>query len=241
MRCAKAREYLSHRLDDQLTPDRAGDLDAHLDDCAECRSYQADLAMGQRLLAATEPDLPANFEWKLQLKLNQTLQQTAGEVAYPWQDESPDRWRWFRNFGAAAAVGMAAVLALAVFLGPVNEPDRGSSTGSARVAEATPVRTNSDRLPIGMGEENPTGLYSQGLMRNVSREDQAFQSPDLSRGWVGRSIRDGQTISSLRKQNYQLQQRLLWYEVEMRKLRAKLDTTEIRALDTHQNSTQQNR
>jgi hypothetical protein len=238
MRCAKAREYLSHQLDDQLTPDCAGDLDAHLDDCPDCRAYQTDLAIGQRLLAATEPELPANFDWKLQLKLNQTLQQTAGEVAYPWQDENPDRWRWFRNFGAAAAVGMAAVLALAVFLGPMNESGTGALDGAVRVADSTPASTSSDRLPLTVNNRNSGGLYTQGLMRNVSSGGQRFSSPNLGNGWTRSSIQDGRTIQLLRKQNNQLQQRLRYYDVEMRRLRAKLaelDTTEIQPLDTQDN------
>ena len=232
MRCAKAREYLSHRLDDQLTPDRAGDLDNHLDACAGCREYQADLALGRRLLAATEPDLPENFDWKLQLRLNRTLQQAAGESAYPWQDDAPDRWRWFRNFGAAAAVGLAAVLAVAVFLGPVGTGPAGP--GGDTVAEATPVRTVSDRLPLG-GVPGQGGLYGPGLMRNVSSSSQAFGTQGLDLGWSGGSLRDGQTIMMQRKQIRQLQDRLRWYEIEIRNLRARLDTSEARALDTEQN------
>jgi predicted anti-sigma-YlaC factor YlaD len=92
MRCAKAREHLSDQRDEQLGPDQIGHLDRHLDSCTECREYKADLALGSRLIAATEPELPANFEWKLQLKLNQTLQEAAGDAAYPWQEENADRW-----------------------------------------------------------------------------------------------------------------------------------------------------
>ena len=234
MRCAKAREYLSHRLDDQLTPDRAGDLDAHLDGCVDCREYQADLALGQRMLAATEPELPANFEWKLQLKLNQTLQQTAGEAAYPWQDESRDRWAWFRNFGAAAAVGMAAVLALAVFLGPVNESLDGAG-GEALVAESNPAGATSDRLPLTFSDPAASEIYTQGLMRNVSSGGQAFRGNNVGRVWTGTSARDIETINNLRKDNRYLRQLLRSYTIENQVLRARLDTTTIRPLDTQQN------
>ena len=119
MRCGKAREYVSQELDGALPPDATGKLRDHLDTCGDCREYRDDVLLSQRLLAATEPQLPDNFEWKLQLKLNQAIQQTAGETRYPWHEEVGDRWAWLRNFGAATAVGLAAVLALAMFFGPV--------------------------------------------------------------------------------------------------------------------------
>ena len=62
MRCAKAREHLSHQRDEQLGPDQIGDLDRHLDGCTDCREYQADLVLASRLISATEPELPENFE-----------------------------------------------------------------------------------------------------------------------------------------------------------------------------------
>ena len=87
MRCSKARDYVSQEIDAILPPDATGKLRDHLDSCADCQQFHEDLLMGQRLLAATEPELPENFEWKLQLKLNQALQQSAGESHYTWSDE----------------------------------------------------------------------------------------------------------------------------------------------------------
>ena len=104
MRCNKAREYLSLEIDGVQPPDSLQELQQHLDSCADCLEYREDLLLGQRLLAATEPELPENFEWKLRLKLNQTIREAAGRADYPWQEERVDRWRWFRNFGSAAAV-----------------------------------------------------------------------------------------------------------------------------------------
>jgi len=231
MRCAKAREYLSHQMDEQLSPDQIGDLDRHLDGCSDCREYQADLALGSRLISATEPELPANFEWKLQLKLNQTMQQAAGEAAFPWQEENPDRWRWLRNFGAAAAVGMAVVLALAVFFEPVGRSLEEGAVGSSLVAEADPAASGTDRLPLGIGDSSRSGL--SGLQRNVSTgRPVSVGGGTLYRGWTGRSLEDGRTIQLLRRQNLQLQQRLQQVELQMRGMRAKLDTAKVPALDT---------
>ncbi|MFT5784404.1 MAG: putative anti-sigma-YlaC factor YlaD, partial [Candidatus Krumholzibacteriia bacterium] len=120
MRCNRSQEYVSQQLDGVLPPDMASKLRDHLDSCSECEEYRSDMLLGQRLLAATEPELPENFEWKLQLKLKQTLQQAAGEAQYPWTEKMADRWSWWRNFGAATAVGLAAVLALAMVIGPSN-------------------------------------------------------------------------------------------------------------------------
>jgi len=235
MRCPKAREYLSHQLDEQLTPDRARALDAHLDRCEDCRDYRADLALGRRLLAATDPELPSNFEWKLQLRLNQALQQAAGDVAYPWQEERPDRWRWFGNFGAAAAVGLAAVLAVAVFLGPLEKTGSGRRIGETRLAGETSVPTASDRLPLGIREPvRGGGLYSQGLVHNVSGGGQIYGGSSYQPTWSSGSFQDGQTIFLQRKQIHQLQQQLQMYRIENRRLQAELDTVRSRALDTGQ-------
>ncbi len=71
MRCNKAQEYLGLDLDGVLPPDATVQLTSHLDGCSECREFREDLLMGQRVLKATEPELPENFDWKLQLRLNQ--------------------------------------------------------------------------------------------------------------------------------------------------------------------------
>lgn len=118
MRCTKAREFISLDLDGQLPPDRAAGLTCHLDACGECRGYREDLAAGRRLLAAGEPQLSENFEWRLQLRLNQTLARAAAQAIHPWQDGRAERGAWWRNFGAASAVGLAAVLAVAMMAGP---------------------------------------------------------------------------------------------------------------------------
>jgi hypothetical protein len=232
MRCAKAREYLSHQLDEQLTPDRAGDLAAHLDACGDCRAYREDLLVGRRIMAATEPELPPNFDWKLQLKLNQALQQAAGEAVYPWRDETPDRWRWLGNFGAAAAVGLAAVLALAVFFAPLERTGSGRQIGSPRVADSTPVRSGDDRLPLGLFDPRRRAGGNQGLMTNVSRDGQIYGGGSYQPTWTSRDYQERKIIYRQQQQIRQLQQEIQRYELENRRLWAELDTAGSRALDT---------
>ena len=151
MRCHKAKGYISQEMDEHLPPDVTVNLTGHLDSCTDCRQFREDLLLGRRAMSATAPELPDNFEWKLQLKLNQTLQRTAGETAFPWTETDQDKWRWARNFGAAAAIGMAAVLALAVFIGPENDPEQAGQAVSGGETSGVVQSTST-------GAGTPTGF-----------------------------------------------------------------------------------
>ena len=230
MRCNKAREYISRELDALLPPDATGKLRDHLDGCAECREFRADILLGQRLLSVTEPKLPDNFEWKLQLRLNQALQQAAGEHAYPWPEERVDRWAAWRNFGAASAVGLAAVLALAMFFGPVSP---GQSPQSASVAHT--MVGGSDRLPL--FQPGGGGLSRQATQLPVSTAGAGASRRTgdyLDRGWSGTSSEDLITIYRLRAENQRLSSRLLQYQRVNEMMRAQLDTSAANALDLEQ-------
>ena len=228
MRCNKAREFVSQELDAILPPDATGRLRDHLDACADCREYREDLLVGQRLFAATEPTLSENFEWKLQLRLNRALQEAAGEVRYPWQDPEPDRWHWWRNFGASTAVGLAAVLALAMVFGPV-ERVRPSATRTAGPAIAT---SNTDRLPL--FQPGNGGLY-QPAARPVSLNQRPSTGTRfVETGWTGTATEDLKTIRRLRDENRRLSNLLIQYQRQNERLRAQLDTSGTRALDLGQ-------
>jgi hypothetical protein len=246
MRCSKARDYLSRDLDGLLPPDATLGLRDHVEACEACRSFHEDLVAGRRLLAATEPRLPDNFDWKLQLRLNQALQQRAGETAYPWQEEpAPRRGYWLPAFGAAASVGLAAVLAVAVFMGPQRQPsvsgDRPAAVVSASVATSgtTPVAASlagrSDRRPL-FGTQRGGGLYGPGIQRSVATGSRvAVPGATINRGWSGDRLEDLQTIQQLRVRNDQLMRTLLQYQAELHSLKAQLDTPNGRDLDTGDN------
>ena len=224
MRCNKAQENLSLQLDGTLPPDLMGSLSAHLDICADCREYRDDLLMASRLLQATEPELPDNFDWKLHLRLNQTLKEAAGEVAYPWEDKPVDRWRWLRNFGSAAAVGMAAVLALAIFSGPTDH----SPIPVAQEQESPTL--GSDRLPLAQKFN-----FGNGLGRPVS-DTPAFNGDSrnilqINQVWSGRNVSDLRTIQSLRDENRQLNRVLHQARRQNNWMRAQLDTNQGNPLD----------
>lgn len=229
MRCNKAREYLSNDLDAQLPPDVAGSLREHLDACTACREHQEDLLVGRRLLAATAPELPENFDWKLQLRLNQALRQRAGETAYPWDEPLRDRWQFVRNFTTAAAVGMAAVLAVALFLNPAGM--RTPSGGGAQPAATAVAAGRTDRLPLQINSR--VAGFGGTTVQGVSRVGQRLVADGaaLDRGWSGNRLEDLQTIQRLRTNNERLTRTLVQYQREIRRLQAQLDTTGMRALD----------
>ncbi len=240
MRCNKATGYLSQGMDEQLPPDVTVELTRHLDGCESCQAYREDLLVARRLITATEPEISENFEWKLQLRLNQAMQQAVGESAYPWESDEADRWHWFRNFGAATAVGLAAVLALAMFIGPVGGPQAPGFVAPGNLAQNTPslVRSassgavGSDRLPFRL--DNPRG----GLQRSVSTGANAVftggERFSLNRGWSGGNTSDLMTIQRLKAQNQQLNHRMRLLQQEVLRLRAKLDSSDSSALDLEQ-------
>lgn len=185
MRCSKARDYLSRDLDGLLPPDATAGLREHVDACVACSAFREDLVLGRRLLAATEPRLPDNFDWKLQLRLNQALQQRAGETAYPWQEGSlPRRGSWLPAFGAASSVGLAAVLAVAVFLGPQSGPVKVAAQAGSPGGAATSVATLAVPEAAGPAASVPDAAATAAIAV-------AGSSPSATAGVAGRSDRRG--------------------------------------------------
>jgi len=241
MRCHKVKDYISQEMDEHLPPDVTVNLTDHLDSCADCREYRDDLLLGRRAMSATTPELPDNFDWKLQLKLNQTLQRTAGETAFPWTETDQDKWGWVRNFGAAAAIGMAAVLALAVFIGPENGPEQAgqavSPGGSTGVVQSSSTGAgDSDRLPLFVDRSRRGGLYGSGMQRPVATGGSSRSGTGgfFDRGWSGHDMEDLRTIQRLRIQNSQLNRDLFRQQTMIRGMRAQLDTIDANALDLEQ-------
>ena len=224
MRCNKAQENLSLQLDGALPADLTIPLSSHLDECSDCRDYRDDLLMGSRILQATDPELPDNFDWKLQLRLNQTLKEAAGEVAYPWEDKPADPWRWLRNFGSAAAVGMAAVLALAIFMGPTDN----SSLPLAQQQES-PI-LGGDRLPLAQKYNFGNGL-GRAVSSSSGNTSKSHNFLQFNQGWSGKNNNDLRLINALRTENLQLNRALYQMRRQNIWMRAKLDTSLGNPLD----------
>ncbi len=236
MRCGKARQWLSLDLDDQLPHDRVIALEHHLDACSECRAYRDDLVTGHRILKATESQLSDSFEWRLRLRLNRTLEEAARLAPAPWLEPSGRIAGWWRHFGVAGAVGLAAVLTVALFAWP---------GGEIPLPLAGDSRTESDfeyLVPVASGEQNSgrvTGLIPSDrrpLSRHADRSA-GWQRPvtgggtgrtgtsgQFLSGWSGRSVSDLQTINALRIQNERLDTRVRHYQRQLQTFKAQLDT-----------------
>ena len=227
MRCGKAREWLSLEIDGQLPPDRIFSLEEHLEKCAECRTYRADLRLGQRLLRATEPTPSESFEWQLQLRLNRTLQTAAGETGLPWTETGGGLRLWFRNFSLATAAGLAAMVAVALFvLPPVsNQVALVDRTGPASEAIGAETSVATDRLPL-------SGTWSRsgsGLGRPVSAGGSSspfggsrLRTPPALSGEAWQGLR---TLAALREENRRLHTALTLAQWELAALKAQLDTS----------------
>ena len=98
MFCYSARKMISLEIDDLLPAEKTANLERHLDGCLECQQYRADLGIGSRILRATTPELPENFNWKLQLKLGHALQEAAADGRDPWGEKRTGPAVWIRSF-----------------------------------------------------------------------------------------------------------------------------------------------
>ncbi|RKZ18176.1 hypothetical protein DRQ53_01155 [bacterium] len=137
MRCSKARAYISDGLDDRLDESRGLQLSGHLDQCPDCQQHQFVLQRGQAVLREEMVEPPENFDWKVQLKIQQALREKAA-VAEP----EGHGWGFWRPALASAASVAALVLIGGVFLLEAPVRDAGPA-GVARPAEfaAAPLST----------------------------------------------------------------------------------------------------
>ena len=178
MKCSRIQEWISLEMDEQLPPEHVGELQDHLETCAECYAFRDDLQIGLRMLSATDPELPDNFDWKLQLRLSQTLREAARDTSYPWQAGDSSWRRWFARASLSAALGLAAVLAVAV-MAPTEFASVTGNGGATTLIEGPlrlPVQTtavtepllDASRRPLNTRTTyNPFGS-SSGLQRRVS-------------------------------------------------------------------------
>jgi hypothetical protein len=240
MNCRKARQWISLERDGQLEPHHVASLQTHLERCAGCREYRSDLGVGLRALAATTPQLPETFDWKLQLRLSQALREAARE-SHPWPQEPEPTWRaWLGRAGVSAAVGLAAVLAVAVLVPTERAPVPGSGE-DATVATAA----ESPRLPLQQREGTPLFDTSRrplesrlagGLGSLVSGGDAMPRrggdgASALRSSWTGRDDHDLLRILQLEQDVETLRRRLAARDRTIATLQARLDSLTDRPVD----------
>jgi anti-sigma factor RsiW len=124
--CGAYQGDYSALIDGELTPARAGLVQAHLAGCERCRSQVAALRSVDRALGALSPPaLPADLRARLQSRIEPS-------VAAPVRRAPPARRRWLAAPLAAAA--MAAAVAAVVYLVPV-APDEAPAEEQVVIAE----------------------------------------------------------------------------------------------------------
>jgi len=231
MKCNRIQQWISQEMDGQLAPEHVAPLAEHLQSCTECRGFQHDLQVGARMLRATEPTLGDDFDWKLQLRLSRAMREAA-QQAHPWQD-APSRWRpWLTRAGFSGAVGLAAVLTLALLLPPGT-----LTTGpeAATVADLTSRRLPLQAATVGGGVDatrrplqvdfGQPGRYD-GFQRSVSGRGD-FGAASLARVDSPEVTR----IRQLERENETMRRLLFGKDRQIQFLQAQLDSLARRAVD----------
>jgi hypothetical protein len=254
MLCRRAHDWISLSLDGMLPPDRTVALLAHLERCAGCRAWREEVQLGQRLLAATAPRLSDNFEWRLQLKLNQTLQEAARAATSPFAAPEPGWRRWFQGAALASVGGVAVVVAFSLFLLPPRRPAPTLlALPSAPASVVTPADGDSRVSAVTVGSETGTVTATAGdATRTSLRPGMRTLSPvaggigrevDLRfpatsgglfgrEGWSGGNVDDLRTIMHLREQNRRLRDALTQAQRDAGLLRAQMESPRTAAGDS---------
>jgi hypothetical protein len=174
MRCSKAREYISDALDERLDERRGLQLAAHLESCDDCLRHQNILQRSQAILAREMVEPADNFEWKVQLKIQQALREKAAPR------EPIQGWAFWRpTLVSAVSVALVVVAAGGLLLregGPANsvrplaESVRTQPVASS-VAEAEPDLSGGVRTqPLRINAAN--GGFGIRTVADVAVDDQ---------------------------------------------------------------------
>jgi hypothetical protein len=231
MKCHRIQQWISEEMDGQLAPEHVAPLAEHLQACDECRTFREDLRVGTRMLHATEPTLPDDFDWKLQLRLSRAMRDAARQ-SHPWQD-APSRWRpWLMRAGISGSVGLAAVLTLALLLPADTMTTRGESDMMAELTarrlpmqvEAPLAGIDATRRPLQVDFGNLAA--NRGFQRTVSSRS------DLAANTIGRmSDLEVVRIRKLEQDNETLRRLLFGKDRQIQYLQAQLDSLTRRAVD----------
>lgn len=120
MRCNKAREFISDALDARLDEGRGLELSAHLDGCVDCSRHQSVLERTRPLLSEDLREPSENFDWKVQLKIQQALREKAApaDAALGWNF-------WRPALSSATGVALVVLVGGGLLLGRPSLPGSG--------------------------------------------------------------------------------------------------------------------
>jgi putative zinc finger protein len=233
MRCGKARTMINLELDGVLPPEQTPHLDEHLATCSDCRAYRADLETGSRMIRATAAEPSDAFEWKLQLKLNQALQEAAG-AGTPWQATERSPWfGWLRSFGLSSAAGLALVLVVTTWVLPdgLDRATDRSGPVAGRVLDS-PAQTErtadrSDRLSL----QPASPVFSFGGNGSAGRVVSGGTFLSGSDSWLKSGPDERRSFSVLQAEVQHLRDQLSQSRLENERLMALLDGSGVKYLE----------
>lgn len=173
MSCERYREFVSAASDGELTPDERTELDAHLDVCAGCRAFAADLESLHEIVQSAEP-----------LRLSQVRQREIMRRTVEAGSSGATSQRLFSNLRRPSRVlAWAASLAFLVVIGnEVLKSRRGDTETAGDLAgrslpEQTVVR-------IALSEDDIVGESSTLKIRLSDQDVVKSTTMVLSEGGV---------------------------------------------------------
>ena len=234
MRCGKARTMINLSLDGGLPPEQTPNLDEHLARCSDCRAHRSDLETGRRMIRATSAEPSDSFEWKLQLKLNQALQEAAA-TSSPWESSQHRPWfGWFRTFGFSTAAGLALVLAITAWVLPGVRSPYTIGSGSMQVVDSAPAESavtasaeRTDRLSLKPAA--PVFSFGQGGLTGRTVGGGTFLSGGDS--WLESGPDGRRTFSALETEVARLRELLEASHLENARLMALLEHNGVQYLE----------
>jgi hypothetical protein len=136
MKCSHAKLLISWAMDEPLPEYDRAQLEAHVQACAGCAQYGTQLDHGRALLARAMANPPDNFEWKVQLKIQQALREAASQGL-----PAMGRSRFWLPVGITAATTALLVVAVGglVLLDPDALPGLRRDRQIPAVAENAPL------------------------------------------------------------------------------------------------------
>ena len=172
MICEKALELMSARLDGELTPEEAEELQAHLEACPECRRAMDALEGLEHQVSALREPAPEGLKKGVLYRIDQAT----GKAKAP-------KRRWF---GPGTAIGaVAAVLVLLVGLGvvPMKGMQREAAPNAADSAAPGRALTPADTAPMeaeAPGSDHWAEAPSYQIPRQDSKHPDKANSPEAN-------------------------------------------------------------
>jgi hypothetical protein len=228
MNCYSAKKDILLSIDGCLPPDRAINLEDHLNTCAECAEESSEQHKLQQIVNISGRELPDNFEWKLNLQLNRAIY---NRDAYQWIEQS-NKKQWYKIFIPYFASGITVAVLMAVLLIPglfnnngLPSYDNRGGVNMPSLATVSNSAGNNDRRTL--MPQPGSSLFSRN--QNIGNTVSSKPITDYKwerKSWSGKELEDLRTISTLRNQNRLLNAALKHAQLENDQLKELLQGSE---------------